>query len=94
MHVLISALTKLGARVTDLSLRVQLCLSKIMNHRSSLHDSIRSRAVECLNLLRVSSVAYALFERPCSTFTHHSGEFFFFFLFFSFFFFRQEKNNS
>ena len=57
MHVLISAMTKLGARVTDLALRVQLCLSKIINHRFTLHRSIRDRAVECLQLLRVSSVA-------------------------------------
>jgi hypothetical protein len=43
LHVLISAMTKLGARVTDLALRVQLCLSKIINNRDILHYSIRSR---------------------------------------------------
>ena len=68
------ALTKLGARVTDLALRVQLCLSKIINHRGPpLHQSVVNRAIESLNLLRLSSVAYALFEQPCGQLSHHKG---------------------
>ena len=62
MHVLISTLAKLGACISDLAPRAQLCLAKVLSTSTGFHYSVRDRAKELVRLLKLSSVASKIFD--------------------------------
>ena len=62
MHVLISTLAKLGACISDLAPRAQLCLAKVLSTSTGFHYSVRNRAKELVRLLKLSSVASKIFD--------------------------------
>ena len=61
MHVLISTLAKLGARISDLAPRAQLCLAKVLSTSTGFHYSVRDRAGVCATT-KLSSVASKIFD--------------------------------
>ena len=46
LSLVISALCKLAAHLTELTPRVQLCLTKMLVHRACLHPTVVQRAAE------------------------------------------------